>query len=484
MKPFDFEDGSFASVAVHDGRAYLAFQTDPRRTDSQVRVYDLATERLVRAYNTGGGAAFPLLKPTGAPLMVAWRRADTWRIHYAEPLVDAEPSDLGDVGANNEPFAWDGDWLWWQDAVFQIKRANVVVGLGREVVPGQLGRGTGIARIVNGRAILRDFDRTAFGLTFPCYAAGCVALEGNTGGLVVVREADLHVARAWPALDCFTPKIVGWNDGVIAATSGSGSVRAVVLSARDFEDGPIVLPPPTTPPGPTPDPPKEPTPVPTAPNRFAVVQALHQEQPWLIRTPHAFTNAVAYRLWLDDPRWGHNIKRGNQGLSEDALAFKDPASRAGGVCIVDIIGAAGSLDPDKPPHPVWLDQTQATIDHGTIGAWSQPHPPEGVTPPAPGPGPQPPPQPPAPPAQSFPLPPDAELTRLSERLDAKYRAPREAGGLGRGPTETFVDPLGRARWMHDYFTHRGTVGEAEAWRRVNRTINDIVGLPGDLDPNP
>ncbi len=248
MKTFAFEDGSFASVASCDGRAYLAFQTDPRG-QSQIRIYDLASEQIIRAYDAGAGAAFPLLKPTGSPLMVAWRRADTGRIHYAWPLLkDKPPADLGDIGANNEPFAWDGDWLWWQDADFQIKRGNVVSGMGRETMTGQIGRGTGISRILNGRALLRDFDRLAYGLTFPSYAAGHVGLEGNTGGCVVVRERDRFVARVWPGMDCFAPKIVGWNDGVIAGTSGSGSVRSVVLTSNDFEDGPIVLP--TAPPPP------------------------------------------------------------------------------------------------------------------------------------------------------------------------------------------------------------------------------------------
>jgi hypothetical protein len=345
-----FEDGSFASVASSDGKAYLAYQTDPRQPESAIRVVELATERVIRSYPTGVGAAFPLLKPTGTPVMVAWRRADTGRIHYANPLTDTDPHDLGDVGANNEPFAWDGDWLWWQDATFQIKRANVVVGVGREVVAGQLGRGTGIARIVNGRAILRDFDRIAYGLTFPCYAAGCVALEGNTGGLVVVRESDQRVARAYGAQDCFTPRIVGWGSGVVACTYGSGSVRAVVLAANDFEDGPIVLPvpnqPPPTPPPPAPEPPPQETTV-EIPDHFSIVQAVSDAHPQLLAANNKETMTellwrIVTALREHDPQWGLLSKSAGENhtligglrVGVDSLAYN------GADQIVDIFRAA------------------------------------------------------------------------------------------------------------------------------------------------
>jgi hypothetical protein len=366
-----FEDGSFASVASSDGKAYLAYQTDPRQPESAIRVVELAAERVIRSYPTGVGAAFPLLKPTGTPVMVAWRRADTGRIHYANPLTDTDPHDLGDVGANNEPFAWDGDWLWWQDATFQIKRANVVVGVGREVVAGQLGRGTGIARIVNGRAILRDFDRIAYGLTFPCYAAGCVALEGNTGGLVVVRESDQRVARAYGAQDCFTPRIVGWGSGVVACTYGSGSVRAVVLAANDFEDGPIVLPVPNQPP-PPPPPAQEPDPPPQETGsmltdqhkhvrnryvaKFAVPEKATFESPdeWEDRLRRRWTIPLIQQMMFSFPNDGFCVKSADAGRPES----KDAMGRViGGVLhYYDLLTGAGTGRPtlvdDPPAHPI------------------------------------------------------------------------------------------------------------------------------------
>lgn len=102
--------------------------------------------------------------------------------------------------------------------------------------------------------------------------------------------------------------------------------------------------------------------------------------------------------------------------------------------------------------------------------------------------PPPPPPPPDPPQEPPPMPvptPDPELTLLAQRLETKYHAPTAQGGLGRGPTETFVDPLGASRWRRDYFIHRdGGASPDEAWRRINRAINDIVPeLEGDIDPN-
>lgn len=76
--------------------------------------------------------------------------------------------------------------------------------------------------------------------------------------------------------------------------------------------------------------------------------------------------------------------------------------------------------------------------------------------------------------------PDPILTELSERLDLKYSAPADQGGLGRGPTPTFVDPLGRARWMRDFYIHLDKGDDKDtAWKKVNQAINDIVHITGD-----
>lgn len=75
-----------------------------------------------------------------------------------------------------------------------------------------------------------------------------------------------------------------------------------------------------------------------------------------------------------DSRFGLNGKRGNPNdLSMDAVSRKEPQSPAGGVAIFDLVAHAGETDPRKPqPAPAWMDQTQATIDGGTIGVWVQP----------------------------------------------------------------------------------------------------------------
>ncbi len=129
-----------------------------------------------------------------------------------------------------------------------------------------------------------------------------------------------------------------------------------------------------------------------APNRVAVVQDVADRCPGLVLQDHAFTDAVASVLNAEDGRWGRNGKRGNvNDPSHDALAFRNPQSRAGGVSVIDIIVGAGG----QFATPGWQDQTQATIDAGTIGAWVAPSgrlpaclsgaTPPHVTPPPPGP---------------------------------------------------------------------------------------------------
>ena len=106
-----------------------------------------------------------------------------------------------------------------------------------------------------------------------------------------------------------------------------------------------------------------------APNKVGVVQDVADRCPGLVLQDHAFTDAVATVLNQQDARWGRNGKRGNvNDPSHDALAFRNPQSRAGGVSIVDIIVGAGG----QFATPGWQDVTQATIDGGTIGAWVAP----------------------------------------------------------------------------------------------------------------
>lgn len=121
-----------------------------------------------------------------------------------------------------------------------------------------------------------------------------------------------------------------------------------------------------------------------APNMLHVVEDCARKYPRAFDDCHrpergrrawVFGHIVASVLHYNhDQRWGVNAKRGNLGdPSMDALAYAEPASPAGGVGVFDIVSSAGETDPRKPqPAPAWIDQTQATVDRGTIGGWIKP----------------------------------------------------------------------------------------------------------------
>lgn len=63
--------------------------------------------------------------------------------------------------------------------------------------------------------------------------------------------------------------------------------------------------------------------------------------------------------------WCVNQKRGDEGDSEDCMSVEHP-NGAGGWAVIDVLMG---YDPKNgtPGTPTWLDQTQKTIDHGTVG---------------------------------------------------------------------------------------------------------------------
>ena len=74
-------------------------------------------------------------------------------------------------------------------------------------------------------------------------------------------------------------------------------------------------------------------------------------------------------------RWAMNIKRGNQGLSEDIITYYygpegSDMRNSTQVYIVDIIANHCNPADRFGGAPFWLDQTQATADAGTIGRWT------------------------------------------------------------------------------------------------------------------
>lgn len=124
-----------------------------------------------------------------------------------------------------------------------------------------------------------------------------------------------------------------------------------------------------------------------APNCKLIVAALAAEYPQEFKDCHrpelgprawAFIRRVAWVLHSTvDQRFGLNGKRGNlNDPSMDAVSFRNPASAAGGVEVLDVVAAAGGAD----ARPAWSDVTQQTINAGTIGAYIQPEPVHGSAP--------------------------------------------------------------------------------------------------------
>jgi hypothetical protein len=113
------------------------------------------------------------------------------------------------------------------------------------------------------------------------------------------------------------------------------------------------------------------------PDMAYIVQEIHDENPGLIEQTcqdeggnWGFMDAVVDRLREHDTRWGYNWKRGEVGNpSQDAIDYHygaGPDEDSTDVYIIDMIG--GHCGPT--PSPAWIDQTQATLDGGTIGRWT------------------------------------------------------------------------------------------------------------------
>ncbi len=121
------------------------------------------------------------------------------------------------------------------------------------------------------------------------------------------------------------------------------------------------------------------------PDEYSVVLALAAERPDLLADscqpeyggPYAtgtweFLDILVERLRAKDTRWGYNCKRGNcNDVSLDVVDYHWGAGESQNstqVYIIDVIG--GHCGPD--PGAAWIDQTDATSDHGDIGRWTYP----------------------------------------------------------------------------------------------------------------
>jgi len=113
------------------------------------------------------------------------------------------------------------------------------------------------------------------------------------------------------------------------------------------------------------------------PDMSATVQALASAYPTLLENScqdtggnWEFMDLLVDELRLVDLRWGYNWKRGVIGdPSEDVVDYHyGPGDSEGSedVYIIDVI--VGHCGPS--PSPGWGDQTQATLDAGTIGVWT------------------------------------------------------------------------------------------------------------------
>jgi hypothetical protein len=113
------------------------------------------------------------------------------------------------------------------------------------------------------------------------------------------------------------------------------------------------------------------------PDMSATVQALASAHPGLLANScqdsggtWEFMDLLVDELRLTDLRWGYNWKRGVIGdPSEDVVDYHyGPGLSEGSqdVYIIDVI--VGHCGPN--PSPGWGDQTQATLNAGTIGIWT------------------------------------------------------------------------------------------------------------------
>ncbi len=90
-----------------------------------------------------------------------------------------------------------------------------------------------------------------------------------------------------------------------------------------------------------------------------------------------FMFEVVRALRARDTRWGLNIKRGNEGLSQDIVAYNrsnlpdegattGPTGATRNISIFDIIASHCGARPG----PAWIDQTNPTIAAGTRAVWT------------------------------------------------------------------------------------------------------------------
>jgi len=178
-----------------------------------------------------------------------------------------------------------------------------------------------------------------------------------------------------------------------------------------------------------------------------------------------YIRRVAYAVSVELPalQCGLNLKRGNQGLSQDVLCFpnasgaRDATGTFAGLEIRDIIVSAGTPGASL----AWGDVTQATIDKGDPGGWVKPEPVSG----------QPVPIPPVPPSSpTYPYPDENTTVKAyQDRVKATYN---EAN-------RPFPDPNDADAFRH--FCRYGyscrSMPEPDAANKHIRELRDDLKLP-------
>jgi hypothetical protein len=113
------------------------------------------------------------------------------------------------------------------------------------------------------------------------------------------------------------------------------------------------------------------------PNMSRIVEEVARDYPNAVRNScqeHGgtweFMDRLVDRLRQYDTRWGYNCKRGNcNDPSYDVVDYNYGSGRDEGttnVYIIDVLGGHCGSNPT----PAWIDQTQATVNSGTIGRWT------------------------------------------------------------------------------------------------------------------
>ena len=160
------------------------------------------------------------------------------------------------------------------------------------------------------------------------------------------------------------------------ATFACGSVSAPTTTTVVVDGAP--------PPGPRAANPAPGTRLPEPSYLRAEVEALANSRGDLLRAScveHGGNNRFLFeltrRLRARDNRWGNNIKRGNEGLSQDIMAYNNsalpdegattgPTSSTLNVYLYDVIGGHCGSNPG----PNWQEVHSATINAGVRGVWT------------------------------------------------------------------------------------------------------------------